>query len=166
MTVREFEIYFHRLYLPLGMYDLRIVGDADEAEDVVQDAFIKAWQAVDGGAHIDNFKSFIYRTVRNGCINALRSRKPTVGPEMIPEADEEAVDTSERDARIWHAIDKLPEACRRIFLLSKRDGLGNQEIADELGISIKTVKNQLTKAYARLREDLSDGHKPFFLPFL
>ena len=73
---------------------------------------------------------------------------------------------TEPDARIWHAIDKLPEACRRIFLLSKRDGLGNQEIADELGISIKTVKNQLTKAYARLREDLSDGHKPFFLPFL
>ena len=67
---------------------------------------------------------------------------------------------------VYQSIDKLPEACRRIFLLSKRDGLGNQEIADELGISIKTVKNQLTKAYARLREDLSDGHKPFFLPFL
>lgn len=50
--------------------------------------------------------------------------------------------------------------------MSKRDGFSNQEIADELGISIKTVKNQMTKALSRLREALSTGHKPFFLPFL
>lgn len=46
--------------------------------------------------------------------------------------------------------------------MSKRDGYSNEEIAEELGISIKTVKNQMTKALNRLR----DGHKPFFLPFL
>lgn len=166
MTIREFEIHFRNLYLPLGMYALRIVGDADEAEDAVQNAFLKAWQAAEAGAAIDNFKAFIYRTLRNECISTLRARKPTVGIDMIPEADEESVDTSERDARIWRAIDGLPEACRRVFLLSKRDGLGNQEIADELGISVKTVKNQLTKASARLREALTNGHKPFFLPFL
>ena len=45
-------------------------------------------------------------------------------------------------------------------------GYSNEEIADELGISIKTVKNQMTKAFTRLREALGDGHKPFFLPFL
>lgn len=50
--------------------------------------------------------------------------------------------------------------------MSKRDGLTNEEIAEEMGISIKTVKNQMTKAYGRLREALSDNHKPFFLPFL
>ena len=46
--------------------------------------------------------------------------------------------------------------------MSKRDGFSNQEIADELGISIKTVKNQMTKALSRLREALSQGHRPFF----
>lgn len=50
--------------------------------------------------------------------------------------------------------------------MSKRDGYSSEEIADELGISIKTVKNQMTKAFTRLWEALSDGHKPFFLPFL
>lgn len=50
--------------------------------------------------------------------------------------------------------------------MSKRDGYSNEEIADELGISIKTVKNQMTKAFSRLREALNSGHKPFFLPFL
>ena len=89
-----------------------------------------------------------------------------LGEDSIPDVGEEEIDTSFRDARIWKAIDKLPEKCREIFLMSKRDGLTNEEIADELGISIKTVKNQMTKAFSRLREALSDGHKPFFLPFL
>ena len=59
-----------------------------------------------------------------------------------------------------------PEKCREVFLLSKRDGLSNDQIAEKMGISVKTVKNQMTKAYSRLRDALSGGYKPFFLPFL
>lgn len=62
-------------------------------------------------------------------------------------------------------MDNLPEKCREIFLMSKRDGLSNDEIAAELAISVKTVKNQMTKALARLREALDGGHKPFFFLF-
>ncbi len=166
MTIREFEIQFRRLYLPLGMYALRIVDNADDAEDLVEDAFIKAWETIENGAEIENFKAFIYRTVRNVCISFLRKKRETVGEEYIPEVDDEIIDTSVRDAKIWKAIDELPTKCREIFLMSKRDGLTNEEIAEELGLSIKTVKNQMTKAFARLREALSTGHKPFFLPFL
>lgn len=166
MTGREFDIYFRQLYLPLGMYALRIIGDAACAEDIVEDAFMKAWQAIDENKHIDNFKNYMYRSVRNGCISFLRTRKETVGIDAIPEVDEEIVDTSLRDARIWKAIDALPERCREVFLMSKRDGLSNDDIAAELNISVKTVKNQMTKAFTRLREALSTGHKPFFLPFL
>lgn len=166
MTAREFEEYFRKLYLPLGMYALRIVDDADDAEDLVVETFLKTWHQVEEGGEIDNFKAFLYRVVRNECISFLRRKKETVGVEFIPEVDEETVDTSERDAEIWKAIDQLPEKCREVFLLSKCDGLTNEEIAEELGISIKTVKNQMTKAFSRLREALSSGHKPFFLPFL
>lgn len=166
MTAREFEEYFRKLYLPLGMYALRIVDDADDAEDLVVETFLKTWHQVEEGGEIDNFKAFLYRAVRNECISFLRRKKETVGVEFIPEVDEETVDTSERDAEIWKAIDQLPEKCREVFLLSKCDGLTNEEIAEELGISIKTVKNQMTKAFSRLREALSSGHKPFFLPFL
>lgn len=166
MTIHEFEIHFRRLYLPLGMYALRIVDNADDAEDLVEDAFIKAWEAIEKGAEIENFKAFIYRSVRNVCISFLRKKRETVGEEYIPEVDDEIIDTSVRDAKIWKAIDELPTKCREIFLMSKRDGLTNEEIAEELGLSIKTVKNQMTKAFARLREALSTGHKPFFLPFL
>lgn len=166
MTIREFEAYFRRLYLPLGMYALRIVDDADVAEDMVQDAFMNTWERLDGGLEISNFKAFMYRSVRNECLSYLSSLKEKVGEEFIPEAGEEEIDTSFRDARIWKAIDELPEKCREIFLMSKRDGYSNEEIANELGISIKTVKNQMTKAFSRLREALNSGHKPFFLPFL
>ena len=166
MTRREFELHFKALYLPLGMYALRIVNDVEAAEDLVQDSFLKAWLVVEDGDTIDRFRSYMYQTVRNECISYLRKQKETVSLDNVPEVDDVTVDTSVRDARIWDAIDKLPERCREVFLLSKRDGLSNEEIADELGISIKTVKNQMTKAFARLRETLSTKHKPFFLPFL
>lgn len=166
MTAKEFEIEFRRLYLPLGMYALRIVGDSGDAEDVVEDAFLKTWQRVEAGLEIDNFRSFIYRAVHNECVSFLRAKKETVEIDAIAEIGDEEIDTSIRDARIWQAVDRLPDKCREIFLMSKRDGMTNEEIADELGLSVKTVKNQLTKAFSRMREALSPGHKPFFLPFL
>lgn len=179
MTSHEFDQAFRQLYLPLGMYALRIVDDTDSAEDIVEDAFLKTWQLIESGKEIENFKSYMYRTVRNSCISFLRNQKDTIAFEDMPEnakdtidlnalqdVDEETIDTSVRDARIWKVIDQLPERCREVFLMSKRDGLSNDEIAEELGISVKTVKNQMTKAFSRLREALSSGHKPFFLPFL
>ena len=166
MSSKEFEIFFKRLYLPLGMYALRIVDDATVAEDLVQDAFIKAWLYIEKGGDIEKFTPFMYRAVHNVCLTYLRERRETVGVEEIPEVAEEDIDTSFRDARIWKCIDELPEKCREVFLMSKRDGLSNEEIAEELGISIKTVKNQMTKAFKRLREGLSGGYKPCFLPFL
>lgn len=166
MTTGDFEKYFRKLYMPLGMYALRIVDDADVAEDMVQDAFVKAWQYIAGGGEIDNYTSFMYRAVRNTCLTYLRNKRETLDESFIPDTGPEEIDTSLRDARIWKAIDELPERCREIFLMSKRDGLTNEEIADELDLSVKTVKNQMTKAFARLRAVLAPGYKPFFLPFL
>ena len=161
-----FEKQFKALYLPLGMYALRLVSDIDQAEDLVQEAFLKSWKEIEEGKEIGDFKSWIYRCVRNECISFLRGKREMVDVADIPEIGEEIIDTSERDARIWLAVDALPEKCREIFLMSKRDGLTGEEIASELGISVKTVRNQMTKALSRLREALTDGHKPFFLPFL
>lgn len=165
-TIREFETQFRKLYLPLCMYALRIVDNAEDAEDLVADAFMKVWETIGDGVEIDNFSAFIYRTLRNGCISFLRSQRQMVSLENVPEVNEATVDTSRRDARIWEAIDRLPDKCREIFLMSKRDGMSQEEIAEELNISVKTVKNQMTKAFSRLRESLTGAHRPFFLPFL
>lgn len=166
MTLKEFELNFKKLYLPLGMYALRIVNNPDVAEDLEQDAFMKAWQYLENGGKIENFSAFMYRTVRNICLSYLNGKMETLDESDIQDVGEEEIDTSLRDAAIWKVIDGLPKKCREIFLMSKRDGMTNGEIAEELGISVKTVKNQMTKAFSRLRDSLSDGHKPFFLPFL
>lgn len=166
MKEKEFDIYFRKLYLPLGMFALRIVEDPEVAEELVANTFANVWQKTNEGLEIDNFKAYLYQSVRNECLSFLRNKKETISLENIHEVDEETIDTSERDAKIWRAIDELPPKCREVFLLSKRDGLSNEEIAEEMGISIKTVKNQMTKAFSRLRDALSSGHKPFFLPFL
>ena len=166
MTEKEFDTYFRKLYLPLGMFALRIIGDADIAEDMVSDSFYKVWQKNLEGSEFKNFKSYMYQTVRNECLSYIRNKKEIENIENIPDITEESIDTSERDAKIWKAIDELPEKCRQVFLLSKREGLSNEEIAEEMGVSIKTVKNQMTKAFSRLRGIVSSNNKPFFLPFL
>lgn len=166
MTAKDFEATFRRLYLPLGMYALRIVENADDAEDLVEESFMKIWEMTESGRRFSNIDALCYRVVRNNCISFLRKKHESVGLENIPDVNDETVDTSLRDARIWKAIDSLPEKCREIFLMSKRDGMSNAEIAEELGISVKTVKNQMTKAFDRLRKELANGYRPFFLPFL
>ncbi|MGM9863058.1 MAG: RNA polymerase sigma factor [Lepagella sp.] len=157
MTAKEFEKEFKSLYLPLGMYALRIVDDAEAAQDCVQNAFLKVWEGLCDGTEVDCFQAYMYRAVRNQCLSHLRSLRETADIVDIAEPTEEDVDTSERDAALWHAIDRLPDRCRQVFLLSKRDGLSQEQIAAEMGISLKTVKNQMTKAYDRLRAALADG---------
>lgn len=151
MDARSFQAEYQKMLLPLGMYALRMVGSVTEAEDVVQGAFMKAWDKVAAGGEIANFKAYMYMAVRNGSLDFLRGARATEElDEEMPVAEEE-IDTSERDARIWRIVDSLPPRCREVLLMSKRDGMGNAQIAAELGISVKTVENQMTKALNKLR---------------
>lgn len=154
------------------MYALRVLGNDAEARDVVQESFMAVWEKIEEGEKISDIKSYLYRTVYNNALSLLRKRIESAGEAseiLADEPTEEMVDTSERDAIIWSAIDSLPERCREVFLLSKRDGLSNAEIAEQLGVSVKTVENQMTKAFSRLRPALRNrlNNLPvFFLPFL
>lgn len=137
------------------MYALRIVGNPYESEDIVQESFISIWNRIQTSeSDPDNFKSYVYRTVRNNALIHIR-QKSSVEPldeKYADIPDDEAIDTSERDANIWRSIDELPSKRRTILLLNKRDGMSYDEIAAHLGISKKTVENQLGKAYKTIRE--------------
>lgn len=79
-------------------------------------------------------------------------------------SDEQAVDSSSREAELWTAIEQLPERCREIFLMSKRDSMTYREIAEELCLSEKTVEHQISKALKTLRGKKGDFF--FLLPFV
>lgn len=161
----KFRHIFDRLYLPVSMYALRITGDPDIARDAVQESMVALWQKMSGDDTIVNPESYLYRCCRNKALSLLSPER--VGIEGLEDVTDEEIDTSERDARIWEAIGKLPEKMRSVFLMSKRDGMKYKEIAEELGISEKTVENQVSGALKRLREALGPrSGNVFFLPFL
>lgn len=156
MTSENFEEYFKSLYRPLCLFSLRITESLDDTEDIVQQAFSDVWNKSREGIVIENFKAYIYQTVRNRSIS-FASQSPYYKsaddlPEVEDTSEEEEIYEAERNLRLWNAIDGLPPARRKIFLMAKRDGLKYQEIAEALQLSVKTIENQMSKALKALRE--------------
>ncbi|MDD4515531.1 RNA polymerase sigma-70 factor [Massilibacteroides sp.] len=168
ISSEEFERNFKSLYKPLCLFSLRITTNPDDAEDIVQQAFSDAWTKCKEGETIDNFKAYMYRTVRNRSLSYLSQTHLIQTAEEFPEtedlSEEEQIYEAERNARLWEAIDKLPPARRDIFLMAKRDGMKYQEIADSLQLSIKTIENQMGKALKTLRETATRIYTFFFCP--
>ena len=166
LSPKEFEYQFRCLYRPLNMYALRYTENLDDAEDIVQQAFSDVWEKLVGGTSIQNLKAYMYQTVRNRSLTLITNRQThcetTELTDLEDLTEEERIIRSERDARLWTAIDHLPTERKKIFLLSKRDGLTYQEIATELGISIKTVEHQISKALKTLRETAIKIYTFFF----
>ena len=155
---------FH--YRPLCLYALHYLKDADAVEDVVQEAFTAWWQK---GDVADNARAYLYAIVRNRCIDILR-RQGRPPEQLQPEdaagaiSDEEAVDRSALEARLWEAVDRLPAKRRELLLMSKRDGLSYEQIAEATGLSVNTVRNQISRALQSLRNS-ADSILDFILLF-
>ncbi len=156
ISVTEFEQHFKKLYRPLCLFALRTLERVEDAEDIVQQAFADIWEKNNEDTSISNLKAYLYRAVRNRSLNLIQQTPSWESADRLSEEEdstlEENILCAERDARLWKAIDNLPAERRRIFLLSKRDGLKYREIAEELRISVKTVENQMGKALKALRE--------------
>lgn len=149
------EHLFRTHYRALCVYVLHYVGDTAVAEDLVMDCFVKLAEKTDRDESITAPKSYLYRMARNSSLDWLQAHdRSTTDTDTLPDLptdDDELRERSEREARLWTEIDRLPCMCRRVLLMSKRDGKKNRDIASELGISIKTVEAHITKAYATLR---------------
>ncbi len=149
------EMLFKCYYRPLCLYAIHYIGNIDDAEDVVQESFLKFWNDCQNQSNIKNTKSYLYRIVRNKSIDKLREYKANIKETDINVLtnipDDKLIDNSEHEARLWTAIDSLPKRQREILLMSKRDGLKYRDIAEELGISIKTVEALITKAFKNIR---------------
>jgi RNA polymerase sigma-70 factor (ECF subfamily) len=164
-----FEMIFKNHYKPLCNYAFTFLRDRDEAEEIVQATFLTVWEKKESIAIESSLKAYLYRAVRNSCLNAKKhiKIKQKHSEETLHIADNsneavlETVISSELDQKIGAAIMELPEQCRLVFKLSRYENLKYQEIADQLNISIKTVENQIGKALKIMREHLKE-----YLPVL
>lgn len=153
---------FADFYNALVSYAVTFVGRQDVAEDIVQDLFVEIWERSAPFASYDGFKTFLYHSVRNTCLNYLKHEE--VEKKYVATLSEYDENDDELDFKIMEeelyrllftAIDELPAKCRQIFKLHL-EGKGNEEIATLLDLSVQTVKTQKKRAMAYLRERLGN----------
>lgn len=167
INTKIFRDNFLQYYRPLCLFALHYLKDIDDAEDTVQDCFMELWKRKEKGFEVSGLKSYLYSMVRNRCIDILKKDSlidGNVQPSDLEEilSDEECEEWSYEEARIWTAIEALPEKCKEVFLLAKRDGMKYEEIAVRLHISVNTVKNQVSKALKTLKEGVRKVYLFFF----
>ena len=166
---RAYEIIFRQHYAPLCRYARQFLTDADEAEEEVQAMFLALWERRDGLFITTSLKAYLFRAVHNRCLNRIKHfavrdeyhQHTRYVAETTTESPMQTLLGDELADRLRMAIQKLPEQCRLAFTLSRFEELRYGEIADQLGISPKTVENQIGKALRILRTELSD-----YLPLL
>jgi len=164
---RTWESAFETFYVDLCEYVLRLVGSADAAEDLVQDLFLHLWNTRGPRDALHLNRAYLYVAARNRALKYLRHRHVvTAWIERARREEPPAAETPEdlycrRELRaaVDEAIAALPERCREIFLLRRRDQLSYREIAARTGVSLGTVKSHMWRATVRLKESLA-----FILP--
>ncbi|WP_335965739.1 RNA polymerase sigma-70 factor [Galbibacter sp. PAP.153] len=160
------DIYYQKLYA----YAISLINDKDIAEDIVQNVLIKTWQFRKNLNAKYSIQGFLYKSVYNEFINTYQKSKATTLLHYKYLESLEKITTQADENKIEYffsivskEIEKLPPKCQRIFMLSKKEGLTNNEIAEHLSISTKTVEAQISKAYNLLREKLAKQYEAILL---
>ena len=159
-----FELLFRFYYSGLVTFASQIVLDTDEAEEIVQDFFVKLWSNRQKIRKSETLKSFFFTSVKNRALNVLKKEKinEKVRGELQEMIENEKLYQpdlfveSELQARIKSAFEKLPTRTNEVFTLSRFKGFSNDEIAIQLNISKRTVETHISNALKILREELKD----------
>lgn len=178
---KEIEALYRAHYRSLCLVALSYIPDAAQGQDLVQDFFINYWERRHQGIEPpDHFAAYARRAVRNLCIDFIRRqevakrRQPPAGSEnMEPdpfvapmESVEEEDAYQKRLEQIFALIDQLPAGQRAILRLHALEKLSYAQIAQRQGVSINTVRTQLTRAYKSLRHSTSGMWVLYLLKYL
>lgn len=139
----------------------RMCGDPAFADDIAQDAFIRAWEKLESYRPVAPFRNWVYRIATNAALDALRRQKDQVDLDAVTLSapgnnPEQCLVHQQRDETIRQAVLSLPLASRSVLILREYEGLSYQEIADTLGIPLGTVMSRLNYARTTLRQTLSE----------
>ena len=145
---KAFREVFDHYFNALAAFGFKYVSDQFVAEDLVQEVFISMWEKRKDFSHLNALKSFLYTSVRNKCLNHIKHQSVVQKHEnaLVYELESDLHFTNhiieEETFNLLHAeIKDLPRSAQGIMMLAL-NGLKNQEIADELNISLNTVKTQ------------------------
>ncbi|TDE17222.1 RNA polymerase sigma-70 factor [Dyadobacter psychrotolerans] len=152
-----YDAYWSKLYL--SAYS--ILRDKQASEDIVQDIFVQLWTKRNS-VQIDSLAAYLHTSVRYQVFKVVKAGKvKLVLPDEITSSviltdAEDALFSEDLDRILDQHIRRLPDKCRQVFILSRKQHLSITEISEKLGISSKTVENHLTNALGRLRTGLGD----------
>ena len=163
-----FDYFFDKYYQGLCVYAYRMLKSKSEAEDIVEDFFVRILENRKNIRIESSVKSYFMRSVHNRCLDYLAHQKVIASHEiyhlkMMNEEDfqEYPLIDTELKLQIEKAIQNLPDGIRETFILNRFEGLKYQQIADHENISVKTVEYRISKALSILRKELGD-----YLPLL
>ena len=167
--IKAYDELFHMLYGRLTAFAMRYLKDQESAEEVVEEAMVVLWEKRELFDSIGSLKSYLYNTVRNASLDWIKSKGKNASLlelesyESLAAADAFILE-EEVHAVLYQAMAALPPKCRRVFELSCLEGLKYSEIADDMGISLNTVKSQRARAIQLLQEMLKDY--PYYMLIL
>lgn len=154
---KAFDGIFTRYYPKVKHFILGFCNDEFEAENIAQDIFMKLWIRRGDLASVGHLDSYMFAMARNATLNALKSslRRKAAGETMADIADslsvEDDVCCEELREIIERGIESMPPRQKRVFVMSRIDGMRNDEIAEKLQISKRTVEAHISSALADLR---------------
>lgn len=158
----SFEKIFKEYFIVLCSFAYKYLHDSDEAKDIVHQVYMNLWEKRNEIRINQSIRSYLYTSVHNRCLNHIRDNKKFVNDDypnsrenLSPFIDStDYLEIEELKTHIYKALHELPEGCRKVFTLSRYDGKKYKEIAQELGISIKTVETQMSKALKHMKTRL------------
>ncbi|MCF6334097.1 MAG: RNA polymerase sigma-70 factor [Draconibacterium sp.] len=178
---KSFEMVFNTYYKRLCTFAFDYTRQLEIAEDIVKDFFVVFWNNREKLEITTSLSGYLFRSVRNACINYLlrnKERNKTISIEEVnwveikinePLSNDYPLGNllaKEQENQIFNAIEKLPERCREVFKLSRFENLSHKEIAERLNISKNTVKVQVFRALKSLKAAMTSDSIILFQLFL
>lgn len=167
---KVFEAIFQTWYEPLSRYCIIRIGNQEDAEEIVQDIFVKLWIKREALNINTSLKSYLYRMALNKIINhqehlkvRFSHRAHVMAGNNHPEPESSAITQKEIQSLAALAVEDMPKKRRMVYEYSRKEGLSYAEIAREMDISIKTVEAHLSASLEHMRRYLKDYLTAIFI---
>ncbi|QBR13277.1 RNA polymerase sigma factor [Sphingobacterium sp. CZ-2] len=171
-SIQAFQVVFDAYSANIYNLSFHILKNKEQAEEVVQETFLKVWMHREELDDAKDLWPYIYVIAKRICYNQLRSMKYDLlaQQELIKNmtvlAEDSAHQLSEINKILQESVDLLPERQKLVWIMSREEGKSHKEIADELGISPNTVKNTIVQTLKTLRHTFKKADYLYFFIFL